>query len=366
MKAVTVAHVIYGLKRGGAERLLVPVARHAGSSRYRFIFIALTCAGPVENELRQCGADIRILRRDGKFTIFDLGRLIRLLKKEKVEIIHSHLVNADLWAGIAARCLGIKHISTLHGIEFRPIGILKQRLGMLLPDKIIAVSDYVAGVCIEQFKVKTEKVVMIYNGIDFERFQVKVDTRSKKEELGIRDEVIVLATFGRLAPEKGHRYLIEAAAQVRGVFKNIVVLIIGEGEIKKRLMQQASRLGIEKEIKFLGERQDIPELLSITDIVILPSLYEGFPLAALEAMAADKPIIATSVGGLPELITDKQDGILVEPKSSSSLAESILRLIKDKDFARQLVLRAKGKIKNRFNQEKMLSRITALYDEVLN
>jgi len=368
---LSIAHIIYGLKYGGAEKLLIPLAAKLDPERFRVIVVALTCGGPVEEELRSLNINVRVLRRDGRFSIFDLARLIQLMKEQDIDIIHTHLQNADIWAGLAAKLCRIKHISTFHGAYFKnsAFEFLKQRLRVILPDKIIAVSENTASHCIRRLKVNPNKVKVIYNGVDSNRFKVGVEPSLKKREIGISDNTIVLSAFGRLEIEKGHRYLIEAVSYLKTDYPNfnskITVLIVGEGRLKKELMQMASELGVEEEVKFLGERDDIAELLGITDIVVIPSLSEGFSIVALEAMAAGKPVVATNVGGMPELITNETDGLLISPGDKSAVASAILALIENKDLAYRLSYAAKEKVTKNFSEEGMLAKIMQVYEDLM-
>jgi glycosyltransferase involved in cell wall biosynthesis len=369
-KKINIAQVIYGLKYGGAEKLLIPLSTKVDSERFRVMVIALTCGGPLEEQLRRSNIDVRVLRRDGRFSLFDLFRLVRLIKEQEIDIIHTHLQNADIWAGLAAKFCGVKHISTFHGVYFK-ISILesmKQKLRVILPHKIIAVSHHTANYCIVQLKAKSEKVVVVHNGVDISKFQSVLDIDFKRRELGIAQDKTVLASFGRLEIEKGHRCLIEAIAHLKNVYSkiNLVVLIVGEGSLKQKLMKMSMELGLNEIVRFLGDRRDVAELLEITDIVVNPSLSEGLPLSCLEAMAAGKPVVATRVGGMPELIKDKENGLLVESGDPARLARGILDLIEDKDLAKRLALKAKDSTRTDFSIDKMLVQTSQLYESLIN
>ncbi len=314
MHRITVAHCIYGLKYGGAEKIMVSFASALDANRFRVIVIALTCGGPVEDELMRRGGDVRVLRRNGRFGLFDLIRLIRIFRQEKVDIVHTHLQNADLWAGLAAALCGIRHVSTFHGyIEEERLDRLKRRIAVLFPKKIIAVSRFVAEYCERQLWARREKIVVIHNGVDLATFQVRIDVPRKKRELGIPEDAVVIGAMSRLVPQKGHQYLIEAIPHVRMGHKEIVVLIAGEGGFRGELEERVRALGLEGAVRFLGRQDNVAELLNITDIVVIPSLAEGFSLTCLEAMVAGRPVIATKVGGVPELIEDGKNGLLGEP-----------------------------------------------------
>lgn len=368
MKKRTVLFLIYGLKYGGAEKLLIPLAGYFNSGRFRSAVIALTCGGPVEDELRQAGIEVLVVRRDGKFTIFNLFQLINIVRKKKADIIHSHLMNADIWGGIAAKSLGVKHISTIHGTYFGGsfIACLKQRIRTALPSMIVAVCNATKDICNKQLHVPTRKMRVIYNGIAARSILPKENIAPLRRRLGIREGDIVIGTYGRLEEEKGHRYLIEAIAQAARTFPRIILLVIGVGSSEPRLVKMARELNIEDHVKFLGERSDMFQLVTMIDIAVFPSLHEGFSVAILEAMAAGIPVIATSVGGTPELIKNGKDGILVAPENAGEIAGAIVRFCADKKYAASIASLARKKVERDFTEYRMLEMTEKLYAEVVS
>jgi glycosyltransferase involved in cell wall biosynthesis len=367
-KRIKIAQVIYGLKFGGAEKLLIPLSTKLNPRKFKVMVVALTCGGPVEDELKRQGVDVRILRHDGRFGLLELIRLIRILKKGKFDIVHTHLQNADLWAGLAANFCRIRHVSTFHGEYFKKTltEFLKQRLRVILPDKIIAVSQSTARHCIARLGAKADKIVVIYNGVEVDAYDIALGVAAKRKEMGISETAVVLGAFGRLEIEKGHRYLIKALSLLKMSYSNIVTLIVGIGSLGQELVEMAQGLGLKKEIRFLGERSDIPELLKIVDIVVSPSLSEGLSISCLEAMAAARLVVATEVGGIPELIEDKQSGVLVESGNPLSLAKVISSVIENKVLAQRLGLQARERVKVSFSIDKMIDKTASLYEELVH
>jgi len=369
MGKITILQVIYGLKYGGAEKILLSLSAKLDQEKFRVIVLALTCSGPVEEELKRSGIDVRVLRDDGKFCFRDFLKLVKIIKTEKAAILHSHLQNADLWGGLAARICRIKQISTFHGSYFKKslLGFLKQKIRVILPEKIIAVSRETADYCVKQLGANPDKVSVIYGGIDAGQFRVSLDLKRKRETLGITDNAFILGSFGRLEIEKGQGYLIEAIPYLGKDHPelNIVVLIAGGGSLKQQLMDQAARLEVMDKIRFLGERGDIPELLKIADIVVIPSLSEGLPVVGLEAMAAGKPVVATGVGGVPELIEDRKTGILVPPADPVSLAKAIFELARDHALVGEIISQANDKLLGNFTADKMVRQVEHLYEQLL-
>lgn len=354
-KKIRIAHAIYGLKYGGAEKLLVPFSLRIDGTRFSVIVVALTCGGPVEDELRREGVDVRVVRRDAKFGPGDLLRLITLIRKERVDIVHTHLQNADILAGLAAKACGVMQVSTFHGIAHDPglAGRLKTWLRVILPDRIIAVSGATARACIDEFGARRDRVSIVYNGLDSDSFFPAVRRERKNE--------VVLATVGRLEEEKGNAFFLEALAEVKRRLPNAVGIIIGDGSLKAELERMAGELGLKEAVRFLGARNDVPDLLRIADIVVIPSLTEGFSLVALEAMACGKPVIATRVGGIPELIDDGTNGILVPARDSRELAHAIIKLAGDLALSEKMGSQGRAKVIEQFSLEKMVRGIERVY-----
>jgi glycosyltransferase involved in cell wall biosynthesis len=174
-------------------------------------------------------------------------------------------------------------------------------------------------------------------------------------------ELPVIFTAARLHNQKGHAHLLEAAALV----PDALFLLAGDGPERARLEGRARQLGIEGRVRFLGQRRDIPELLAICDLFVLPSLYEGLPLSLLEAMAAGKPVIAAAIPGNDEIIIDGKTGLLVPPGSAADLAASIRRLLSDSALAAQFAEAGKDRVVRNFSAQAMAGRVTQIYDELL-
>ena len=185
-----------------------------------------------------------------------------------------------------------------------------------------------------------------------------------KTGLGIRDNETVLALIGRLVPQKGHHYFISALKDLLADYK-VKGLIIGSGPLEADLKQYSRNLGLNGSLVFTGLRKDVPSLLDIVDILVMPSLREGLPIVALEAMAKKKPVVATNVGGNSEVIVDGMTGILVPPKDSITLAFAIKRLIDDKEYAMKLGNNGRNRLEEHFSVEKMVRATERTYEECL-
>jgi len=230
-------------------------------------------------------------------------------------------------------------------------------------DAVIAVSSQIEG------KFKTDRdvrrVTCIRNGIDLKQESIHVDRRHILKALGIDLASHVIGTVGRLTPVKGLPYLLMAAKTLLERGMAVKVLIVGDGGIRMDLEKQASDMGISANIVFLGHREDTDQLLQAMDIFVLPSMSEGVPMALLEAMAASRPIVASRVGGIPEVVKDGVEGLLVEPKDVKGLAESFLRLIRSPDMARKMGEGARKRVERECSATGMAEQVGSLYYELI-
>lgn len=231
---------------------------------------------------------------------------------------------------------------------------------------MVAVSEDIArGLC-QAVGIRPNRIRIIYNGIETDLFHPNQKTREQiRRELQVTDEQSVIGTIGNLYPVKGHTYLVRAAAAVTQVFPESVFIIAGRGQLLEGLQTEARELGVEKHIRFLGFREDVPALLQAMDIFVLPSLSEGLPLSALEAMASGKPVVATRVGGVPEVVVDGETGFLVAPEDADDLAEKLVCLLKAPCLLQQLGAKGHEMVKERFSLDRMVKNYEELYQKAL-
>lgn len=294
-------------------------------------------------------------------------QIVLFLFKAKPSLVHTHLVHGDLYGIIAAKLAGIKHIvSTKHNDDdFRQRGFFKLVHHVLstYTARIITISAWIRQFAHAVEKIPCEKMCTIYYGVAPPK--VSRDRESLRAELGFRNGETVLGIVARLTEQKGHRYLIEAFA--RAITKNsrLRLLIVGSGELEDDLKRQVQNQYIEHLVTFTGYRSDIYEILNAIDIFIHPSLWEGFGLSVLEAMAVGKPVIATHISALPEIVEDTVTGLLVSPKNVDALADKILTLASNPLMIKQMGEKGRERCETHFSVERMVQATRTLYDEVL-
>ncbi len=364
---VKILYLITDLGIGGAEQLLLLTLKNLNRQKY----IPTVCCfyrGQLADEIEDLGIKVIDLKMGNKFNILSLLRLYPLLKKGKFDIVHTHLFHANIVGRIMARLCGVPVvISTLHyAFSYNGnLGIFLERLTARLADRIIVVSGAAKRFCIKEIGIPQDKIRLIYNGIDVDMGKsILTDKSAIRTQLSLNNDFI-LGCVGRFNEVKGHYYLIKAAAEVIKVYGKIKVLLIGSGPLGKYLRAVADKMGISGHIIFLDNRRDIPQVLDSLDLYILPSLQEGLSITLLEALAMGKPVIATAVGGNPEVIVDGQSGLLIPPKDYRALAEAIISLLNNREKAKDLGLRAMERVSEKFNIKNTVRETESLYETVM-
>jgi glycosyltransferase involved in cell wall biosynthesis len=290
------------------------------------------------------------------------------IKKNRVDIIHCHGYKSNFYGLLASRGQ-VPSVTTNHNWltahwKLKAYCFLDS-LWIRFFDRIVAVSNEVKKDML-RYKIPEEKIRVIDNGIALERFEKVVETKKMKNQLGFDEEIRIIGTIGSLIIEKGHIYLLEAARQILDGVKDLKFLIIGDGPLRKPLEEKSEELGIKKDVIFMGQREDIPELLMAMDVFVLPSIKEGLPVALLEAMAAKRPVIATRVGAIPKVIENKDIGILVEPKDINELRDAIMNLIDDPWRMNLLARGGFSRVCMDFSSDEMGKHYLKLYNEITN
>lgn len=300
-----------------------------------------------------------------------LVRLARTLRRDGVDVIHTHLfdpsvvgLSAALLAGTPARVM-TRHYSDYHTRIDRPWHVRLDQLCTRLSHAVIAVSEHTAEHMIAREAAPRSKIHVVLNGIDFDRVQPQPGARERvRAELGAGDAVLILL-MARLHPEKGQSYLFEAIPVLRQrVARPFVVAVVGAGGFETAYRQQVHALSADDVVRFLGFRRDAADLMAAADVVALPSVAEAFGLVLAEALYLGKPVVASRVGGIPEIVTDGVDGLLVPPADSAALAEALARLIDDPLLRARLGGAGSERVRQSFSFENMMRRYERIYDRL--
>ncbi len=380
---IRVLHVITRLERGGAPAVLLEVLRRCDTSQFEH-HIATGLSQAPEDDMIPFAKDtgfrvvvIPSLIRDVHpfLDIYALSKLYFLILRGRYDIVHCHTSKGGFIGRLAAWLAKVRVIIySPHGDIFEGyFGKIKtrffiwlERFSVRFTDKIITLTKSGIEPYIKAGIGQKSQFDYIYNGVDVERLRKrKVDRIQKRQEIGVENDCFLVVTAGRLVPVKGHTYLITALAQVITEIPNIRLVFLGDGELRGELLGQAETLGLEKHVLFLGMRSDVPEIISCSDLFVLPSVNEGFGVVLLEAMVMKCPIVATNVGGVPEVVLDGETGILVPLKDPAQLARGIIRLLKDRPLAFQMAECGYQRLKACFDIRETVSKTENLYRELL-
>lgn len=296
-------------------------------------------------------------------------KLWRLFNKKNIHIVHSHNSQVWLYSSIAAKIAGVSSIvHTQHANIPNPsrLHIFGCKLTASLTDVVVATSNQGAHFLFENINLSPGKTKVVYNAVEYGKYRdCKVDIYAKKTGLGINGFSHIVGVVGRLNHKKNHLSLIDAFHKVSKVFDTACLLIIGDGEMKSILKNRVAELGILDKVLFLGNRRDVPELLYIMDIFVLPSITEGLSMAILEAMASGLPVVATRVGGNPELVVDNETGILVPSNDPQALVQAISSLLSDEGLSKKMGMAGQKRLLNLFDVNRMALEYMTVYEKCL-
>ena len=345
------------------------VSRLASSldrKRFRPI-VCLYWPGWLKDKCSEQDLETHVLHIGGMFDWRWIWNFRRLVKEKDVALIHAHEFTANTYGTLVARMVGIPLIATVHGKNYY-VDQVKRRVAYRMVSRyacMVAVSEDLKRFIVENVGVAPERIHVVYNGVN-PGSRMSLDERdSLKAKLGLSNWDHIVGMVGSLYPVKAHSYLLKAIPRVLSVCPRTRFLLIGRGELESSLKREAKELGIEEQVQFLGFRSDVPSLLSVMDIFVLPSLSEGLSVALLEAMAAGIPTIATRVGGNPELVVDQKTGFLIPPRDSEALASKLLLLLQDKARSRTLGENGRKRVEDQFSFEAMVRNYEQLYEQNL-
>ncbi|MDA8442470.1 MAG: glycosyltransferase family 4 protein [Peptococcaceae bacterium] len=365
MGKIRILQVIGGNEIGGAEEHVLALCKGLDKAKFDILLICL-CEGPLHHVAEQQNVPVRTVNMRSPFDLSVIPKLKSIMQTERIDVVHTHGSRANLTARLAARWLGLPIITTVHSSlsedytrkTAAALALILDRITTPLTFTAITISDYL------QTEVKrrgAKQIVTIYNGIDSARFRKIAPSSDIYSELGIDSTTPLVAAVGRLHPVKGLNFFLQAAAIVSSRHPKVKFLLAGSGPMAEELHRLTQSLGLERKVIFTGYYQEIERIMSVLDILCLPSLAEGMGLVLLEAMYYAKPVIASAVGGIPELVTHEANGLLVAPGDSLQLAAAINRLLDDKTLATNLGVKGQQTF-TRFSLTNMLKQTAEVYE----
>lgn len=350
---------------GGAQESYTGLLLRLDRSKYEVRALSLS-EGSAVQRLRRLGVTVEVIEEpDDEAAIRSLAGWLR---REEIDLVHAHMYRAEVVGTRAAVAAGVPVImATVHSSRVRPPADV-ELLASLTPsmDRLIVPSDAIEA------KVRSEgrvgaRFVTIPNGVDLSRFATPAPRCGIREELGIPPSAPLLGVVARLEAEKGHRFLLEAMPAILRSAPEARLLVVGEGSEADALSEQAAALGglVAARVCFTGRRDDVSAITAMLDVAVLPSLREAQGISILEAMARRVPVVASAVGGIPEVITSGVDGLLVPPADPDALAEAVVRKLSDAALRRRIGEAGYRTVAERFSIDAQVRRTEAVYDEEL-
>jgi glycosyltransferase involved in cell wall biosynthesis len=368
MAKIKVVQIITKLELGGAQKTTLSFLRQIDRKRY-CPYLITSSRGYLKEEASSISQlniffldtflrDINVFK-----DLVSFFKIRRYLKQQGISIVHTHSSKAGIIGRWAARCAGIKLIfHTVHGwpfyIEARAVLKLAYRIlekiTALITTRLVVVSDKDLKEGLRAVNKNRDKYIKIPYGIEIKDFTVKMDSKG-------RDEVVKVGFIACYKPQKAPLDFLKVVKRVAGAEKDIEFISAGDGVLRPEVMREATRLGLEKRIQFLGWQPNIAAVLKKLDIVLLTSHWEGLPVVIIESLASGLPVVATEVGGVPELVIDGVNGFLAAKGDCEKLAKDLLLLAADKEKRLQFSRRSRKMFKEEFNIDYMKNRIEGLY-----
>jgi L-malate glycosyltransferase len=325
--------------------------------------------GRLANELRGLGIRTKVIC-ESRHNVFSMIRhLNHYFRQHQFDILHTHKYKDNILGSLAISGKIRPRIRTIHGFP-EPFGgfqvvkigayeILDNWVNRWLVDRILAVSSDLRNRLIKRFGA--EKVTCIRNAIDIDQVRITRGAEELRKELGLDENEFLIGTMGRLMPVKGLESFLKAAHIIRRQKANVKFIIAGDGPLKDALQKQAREYGLDEVVLFLGHRNDSHDILGLLDLFVLPSISEGIPMVLLEALALARPVVATRVGGIPEVIECGISGLLIAPGREDELAKSCIAVMDDSDYARRLGTAGRQRVVEHFSASAMANKVAEIY-----
>lgn len=362
---IHVVQTTFGMGIGGMERMIMDLCRYTDPQRFRFTVCCLSVRGPLADQLDAEGVPVVFCEnqtRLGKY--LRALELTRILCREQPDILHTHNTTAFVDGLIAAKLARVPIVVHTDHCKNYPIELrwtIAEHVASRFVDRVVAVSHHTRSDLIRHEWIPVRKLTVIHNGID-PRLTRNTPVEALRRELAIPSDHLVIGTVGRLETQKGLDLFLSAIHLLGRDHPNVTFLIVGGGSQEADLKDLARRLGVAERVIFTGWRSDAVDLLQLLDCFVSTSNFEGLPMVLLEAMAFAKPIVATAVGGVPELVEPEFNGLTVGERNPRLVAEALSRLIRDEAFRRRLGENSRVRYKERFTARAMADAYQQLYE----
>ncbi len=373
MDKIKITHIISAGGIGGGEKYLLIFAKYLDRQRFTLDFI-LPERGALYERLQALGYSPKVIEINRSLLSREvLSRLSEYLKSSSPQIVHTHGARSNFYGRLASFRAGIPSVmSTVHNsIKDYPVSALRKSIYMKIEkytaskvSLIVTVSDYLRQSLIRDYGIPEGIIETVYPCIDFRSIEATQSAAETRKSLSIPQSAVVITQAGRMTKQKGFECFIDAASKIRKNYDNTYFLFAGDGPERESLEERCRERGIYEKCLFCGFRDDMGNIMQASDIVVSPSLSEGFPVTMLEAAYFEKPVIASNVSGIPEFICDKVNGILIPPADSDALANALKSLICEEALRDKLGIEAKKKVSEKFSPDYMLDKFSEIYEKL--
>jgi glycosyltransferase involved in cell wall biosynthesis len=358
---MNIIHIVNSLECGGLENFAIDLSLEQRNLGHTVHICCLEVAGNLAPKALKNNTKVHVQNINPGLDLKCIWRLMKLFRHEKADVVHTHNMKPLIHGTLAAKLAGVKTIvHTKHGRSDEKTYPLIWNMNK----KIISISEDTRSCLLQHNNVDLEKTSVIPNGIPINSFAESSEcvTNEVKNELNIPSNHKIIGIVARLAVEKDHSTLLNSFALIAAQLKDVSLVIVGDGPLIEPLKEEARKLNITERTYFLGFRTDISRLVSSFDVFVLSSISEGMSLTLLEAMAAKKPIVATNVGGNPEVVLNGESGLIVDAQNPSKMASALVRVLEDSEFATNLGKQGFQRVNKHFSVEEMTQKYLTAYE----
>ncbi|HEV8586851.1 MAG TPA: glycosyltransferase [Methylomirabilota bacterium] len=365
MSAPRIAFVIDELEVGGTQRQLLTAATGLAARGWTVRVVCLQPVLAMAPDFAAAGLPVTLIRKRARLDVPLIIALARFLRRERIEIVHAFSATAEFFAGLAARAVGCPFLASVRNVDepLPPLVALGKRLACRLAALVIANSEAGGRQAVGAGLVPAAKLRVVVNGVAGPRMATG-PRAGVRAALGVGPDTSLVVSVGRLVPQKAYEVAIDVAARLAEASADVRLFVAGDGPLRAELARAIGARGLGGVMRLLGERRDVPDLLGAADVYLSTSRAEGQSNAVMEAMAAGLPVVATAVGGTPELVRDGATGLLFDPGDAAAAARHVLELIADGERRWELGGRGRARVALLHGPETLLDRLSALYTAV--
>lgn len=370
-KRIKVLETIRQGSFGGGETYLYNLVSGLDKERFEPVVLSFTEGAMVDN-LRKDGIKTHVIHTLKPFDFKKFGQVKQIITDENIDLLHAHGTRASTNTLIPASSKKIKRIYTVHGWSFHTGNNVLVTKSRILSEKFLTGKANIT-ICgskgdIRQGKkyCKNGNYKLVYNSIDTSKYDPKLNIKNLRSEFGFGESDFIVSDIARLTFQKDPLTFIRAIPIVSEKVKNVKFFMVGDGELKEDILALTNKLNVQDKIVFSPFRSDVKELLNLSDVFVLPSLWEVVPLGLLEAMSMEKACIATNIDGTNEALNDNENGLFMEPNSYEQLAEKIILLAENKELKKSLGEKARKTVVEKFDLKELVGKNELIYEELYN